>query len=391
MGERLYGLDWLRIGAFGLLILYHVAMVFATWDFHIKSPVLWPAIEGPMLALNPWRLNLLFLVSGVASAFLLTRTTPGRFAWSRTVRLLVPLAVGMILIVPPQPWVELVVKHGYARDYLSFWAQDYFRLGTLHGVALPTWNHLWFVAYLWVYSLLLALAAALIPAGASVALVARGERLLRGPRLLLVPVLMFWLLRLTLYPRFGETHGLINDWYNHAAYGLTFAGGLLLARSSALRDTARALRRPALLLAVAGYIGYLFYYVSHPEGGPEPTVLASSAGRLARTAQSWGAIVALLGFALAWNPGDSAARRYLTEAVFPWYIAHQTLIVLAAFWLRPFGLGNGVLFAALVAITAGGCALFFEMVRRSGPLRSLFGLRSKPLKTHGQSQPVAPI
>ncbi len=35
--ERRYDLDWLRVCAFGLLILYHVGMVFVPWDFHIKT------------------------------------------------------------------------------------------------------------------------------------------------------------------------------------------------------------------------------------------------------------------------------------------------------------------------------------------------------------------
>ena len=39
---RHFGLDWLRIGAFGLLILYHVGMVFAPWDWVVKSAVTYP-------------------------------------------------------------------------------------------------------------------------------------------------------------------------------------------------------------------------------------------------------------------------------------------------------------------------------------------------------------
>ena len=65
--ERHYGMDWLRIGAFALLILYHVGMVFVPWGFHVKTahPMEWVAI--PMLATNAWRLMLLFVVSGYAS------------------------------------------------------------------------------------------------------------------------------------------------------------------------------------------------------------------------------------------------------------------------------------------------------------------------------------
>lgn len=375
MGERLYGLDWLRIGAFGLLIFYHIGMFFVGWDWHIKSaqPVTWA--EPLMLATNPWRLSLLFLVSGVASAYLLAKSRAGVFARSRTARLLVPLVAGMILVVPPQPWVELVVQHGYAASFATFWARDYFRFDQLSGLDLPTWNHLWFVAYLWVYSLVLALLAAITPARVKAALMRGAESALAGWRMLLVPLLILWALRLTLYPIFEETHGLVDDWYNHATYGLVFAIGLALAHSEVVRAAFVAMRWPALVVAVIGYAGYVAFYLAYPDGGADPDGTMLAIGRFARICEGWGAIVALVGFVLRVPVKDSPARRYLTDAIFPYYIAHQTIIVLVAFWLRPAGLENGAMFAILIATTVIGCALFYELARRSGPLRPLFGLK----------------
>lgn len=65
--ERRVDLDWVRIAAFCLLILYHVGMFYVPWNWHIKSAHPVAALEPLMLALNPWRLALLFLVSGVAT------------------------------------------------------------------------------------------------------------------------------------------------------------------------------------------------------------------------------------------------------------------------------------------------------------------------------------
>ena len=133
--ERHYGMDWLRIGAFALLIFYHIGMVFVPWDFHIKTaqPMDW--VEIPMLLTNPWRLTLLFVVSGYASRALLSKSTGiSGFLKNRTSRLLIPLIFGMAVIVPPQTWVELVGKHGYGQSYFWFLAHDYFRFGKLDGV-----------------------------------------------------------------------------------------------------------------------------------------------------------------------------------------------------------------------------------------------------------------
>lgn len=96
LGSRLYFLDWLRIIAFFLLILYHTGMYYVSWDWHVKSPHAGPAIEPLMLLLSPWRMSLLFLISGVASGFLLTKA-PGGFLRERTRRLLPPLLFGTLL------------------------------------------------------------------------------------------------------------------------------------------------------------------------------------------------------------------------------------------------------------------------------------------------------
>ena len=388
MGERLYGLDWLRIGAFALLILYHIGMFFVPWDWHIKAEPVLPWLESLMLATSPWRLSLLFLVSGVASAFLLDRERPARFAGSRTVRLLLPLIVAMALFVPPQPWVELSVKHGYTQPYWQFWTEDYFRFEKLSGLDLPTWNHLWFVAYLWVYSLLFAGAAASTGPAARTTIRRAGEWLLGSWRVLVLPLVALALLRSLLFPIFPETHGLLDDWYNHAAYLLVFAIGVLLAHSSVIRAAFIAWRVPAAVVGLVGYAGYAGLNILYPEGGPEPSEAVYVAFRTFRAIEAWGAIVALVGFALGWKVGDSPARRYLTEAVFPYYIVHQTIIVLVAWWLRPLALGNGPIFAILLAATMVGCAIAYELARRSGPLRPLFGLRANPPKSRSKSHPA---
>src|SRR5690348_17222489 len=88
--ERRVDLDWVRIGAFGLLILYHVGMFYVPWNWHIKSVHPITALEPLMLALNPWRLALLFLISGVATRFMLRKSAVGGLLRARSLRLLIP-------------------------------------------------------------------------------------------------------------------------------------------------------------------------------------------------------------------------------------------------------------------------------------------------------------
>ena len=121
--QRRHDLDWVRVLAFALLVPYHVGMYYVSWDWHVKSPELVTALEPLMILSAPWRLALLFLVSGVATAHLRAKL-PSGFLRQRSWRLLLPLLFGMYVVVPPQAYFELVEKvpGGYHAGYLGFMA-----------------------------------------------------------------------------------------------------------------------------------------------------------------------------------------------------------------------------------------------------------------------------
>ena len=70
----------------------------------------------------------------------------------------------------------------------------------------------------------------------------------------------------------------------------------------------------------------------------------------------------------------------LTEAVFPFYLIHQTIIVLVMYALLPAGLPGWAEFALLLAATTIGCIAFYWIGRSIAPLRPLIGLRALPSK-----------
>ncbi|WP_374942913.1 acyltransferase family protein [Sphingomonas sp.] len=372
--QRHYGLDWLRIGAFAALIFYHVGMVFVPWNFHVKSTHIAAWLTLPMLATNAWRLTLLFVVSGYASRALLARyPAPGRFAANRSARLLVPLAFGMILIVPPQPWVELVTRHGYDHGLASFWLRDYWRFSSLDGVALPTWNHLWFVGYLWVYTLILAVGVSLMR---STWLQRVFDRVFSGWWLLILPTAWFALVHGSWFTMVGETHALVGDGIAHASYLPAFLFGFALAGSPAVLAATVRLWKPAAALALLGYAAVLAFELSFAA-----KAWAASWGYrpygVAHAVQQWGTIVALIGVAERYWNHDAAIRPMLTEAVFPFYIVHQTIIVVVMYWLLGAGLPGWAEFAILVAATVAGCWAFYLGGRAVPRLRPLIGLRQR--------------
>lgn len=394
--QRRHDLDWVRVGAFGLLVLYHVGMYYVSWDWHVNSPHAGPALEPFMRLTSPWRLSLLFLVSGAATAFLLERSRraprrPG-FLAGRSWRLLLPLIFGMLVIVPPQSYYEVVEKlpGGYHDGYLAFWGRylagddTFCRDGDCLDV--PTWNHLWFVAYLWVYTVVIWLLTRWTPdAGRRL-----GERLaapLSGWGALLWPALALAVVRLALVGRFESTHALVDDWYNHAQYFLVFALGFLLARAEPFWQALQRLRWPALLLAVAGY-GFIVWYFDGNDFGdihPPPHWLRMTQ-RVVWAVNQWCAIAAILGFAHRHlRHADNAWLRYLVPAVFPVYILHQSITVVLAYNLKPFGLPPGLEGPLLVLATFASSFAGYEVVRRMGGLRPLFGLRAVPGRTQAAS------
>lgn len=368
--RRHYGLDWLRIGAFGLLIFYHIGMFFVPWGWHVKTadPLDWVVI--PMLASNSWRLSLLFVVSGFASRVLLEKLPgAGNFARDRSARLMIPVVAAMILVIPVQPWIELVTQHGYQQDFGWFWMYDYFRVGTLDGIMLPTWQHLWFVVYLWIYTLGLALL--------SVAGIDRWQpifdRIFGGVGLLAVPLV--WVLVVALGPAQGGeiTHTLIGDPVGHLTYVPAFLFGVGLARSDRALATAQRLWKPALTLAVVAYAAVVGLTWS---GSPILCETSALARDASHAAMGWAMIVALIGLASRYLHHDHSLRPMLTEAVFPFYIIHQTIIVAVGWWLLQFALPPGIEFIILVIATISGCWAFYRLGRTVRWLRPLIGLRS---------------
>jgi hypothetical protein len=380
--QRLYFLDWVRIVAFFLLILYHVGMYYVSWGWHVKSPYASDALEGLMMLSSPWRLSLLFLVAGVASRLMLTRAAAGAFARKRSWRLLLPLIFGMLVIEPPQPFCEVIEKFGYAGSYLDFlnlYLHNDRRFITGPGthLVMPTWNHLWFVVYLWVYSMLLAGLFTVTGRYWDRWSNAAGN-LLTGWRLVLLPTFLLAAMRFGLLQRFPSTHGLFDDWFNHAMYFSVFLIGALLARQSQVWASMASLRFATLGMALAVWALFKVY-----TSVPDDLLSASTMSwlvpvqRVIYALGQWTAMLAACGFAHRHLNFDSAKRRYLTEAVFPVYIVHQTLIVVMAHYLKPVRLAPLTEGAILVVLTLCGSFAVFEVVRRVGVLRPLFGLQKR--------------
>ena len=140
--ERRYDLDWLRVMAFALLMLFHTGMMFSSWDWHIKNLETSESFDLVMQFVHQWRMPLLFFISGSAIWFAMDRYSTWRYLLERQKRLLLPLFFGIVVVIPPQIYFERLYHH---QQYDSFW--DFYRTVFTTG-SYPqgnlSWHHLWY-------------------------------------------------------------------------------------------------------------------------------------------------------------------------------------------------------------------------------------------------------
>lgn len=363
MPTRKFFLDWLRVGAFGLLILFHVGMLYAPWPYNLKSPRLVPSVVWPMETLSAWRMPLLFMISGVASSSLMKKRGPGAFALDRVRRLQPVILFGMFIVIPPQTWIELVAKGRTRQSYLDFWWNTYLRadqtLVAPLGKTIPTWDHLWFLVYLFVYTMLFALGVAV-----KRRLCDRPIDPMPAPVLVLLIGPAVWLAatNLVIDVWFPLTHALLNDWGGQLKWIGMFATGVLCAGQPRFFCF---LQQQRFGISVTAVILLTAQSMIH---GLVSSMLSGLFG--------WAAICAIIGFAHRYFDTPSALLSHLNEAVLPIYVLHQPILLLTAFAVFPLHLPLAAEATLLVAATSlGSLAVYETAIRPFVITRFLFGLK----------------
>ena len=386
---REHGMDALRVFAFALLIVYHSCLAYVSWPWLINDPGGGHALEPILLGINRWRLPLLFFVSGAAATLCLRRRSWGEFARERTFRLFLPLGVGVYLVCPPQTYLTLLV-HGHPISYRELYRS--ILLPAPAGTA--NWIHLWFVGYVLVFSLVGMPPLMLIrsPAGTRV-LSAAARACERWPPTIYLMVVPSALVAGLLGPRWPVTYNLVGDWANLCAGLVLFLWGFALASSTACLELVTARRREFLWVGLG--VAALFFAARSAgiaERWPEGAQTAFWSTANAAYAVTW--ILALVGYARAHVTGPSAWLRAANEAVYPFYILHQTVTVTAVYLLLSWSVSYWVKLPLVLLATFLVSWAGYDVIRRSPWLRPLFGLRRqdgrRPKLTGAPPQAVPP-
>lgn len=377
---RRLDLDWLRVLAFIALIYFHAAVAFLPDGLPmVLNPEPSPVLQRFVAFLHQFRLALLFLVAGVGVCFAQRHRDRRAFAAERSRRLLVPLVFGIVVLVPPMVWLE--------KRYLGLTDVS---LQTFYGTLLSrglypsgnlSWHHFWFIAYLWLYCMLmLPLLSWLRGAGQRpfariLTWFERGGRIYAFAAVLL----LFELPLRALFPGFRD---LIHDWASFCQWGLCFLAGFAFASHEPLLLRAYHWRRLSLACAIVASAVLQVRFFSLDAGtSPSPWGPVGVDDYLlfclVRVANLWCWLLALLGYGAGYLQRDSSVLRYLNAAVYPLFCLHLPWLVLLEVYILPLPLGIPLKFALLTTGTAVAVLLSYEALRRVRWLRPCVGLSSR--------------
>lgn len=374
--SRHHDLDWLRIAALFVLIAFHAGMPFvAEWGWHLKNAETSHLMLEWMYPLSHFRMALLFVVSGFVTAATLRDDVAGWLA-ARARRLGVPLLVGVLVVVPPQVYVERRAAGLWADgDLLGFYRH------LLSSGPYPTgdlsWHHLWFLGYLLLFSALLVPGFARVRPALRAALGRQAARP-RHAAWLLVAVLPVLAVHALLLPFSSGLQNVVDDAAMLWLHGAYFAFGALLHEAPALHDALARARRLWLQAALAGWllVDGLRWNGLAPGHDAGWRSLVFSAG-VAWVA--WATVLACLGYARSCARRDHPWRQPLNDAVFPVYVLHQTVTVVLARYVLPLPDGPGLkfLFVWLATLLLSG-ALYAAFIRPFPLMGLCFGGRRQP-------------
>lgn len=372
-------LDWLRMLAIIGVLFFHSAQPFASENkWHIMNNQTSDLFAEFTFWISRFRMPLLFFISGAVTYFILKKKTATQFVGLRFQRLIVPLIFGMLVIVPPQVYLERL-HQGFKGNYFEFY------LTIFKGEAYPkgntSWHHLWFIAYLFVYDIVAAPLFAWLTSAKAKVFIRKLDWLAEGKRvyLLTVPAIIVFSSLVLKYP---QTNDLVHDWMYLPYFFMFFVPGFLCMRNTKLMDSIERCRRISLLVAFLSLIvmNYRRWNDIDLENltdnwGANPfTYLYLSIYPII----AWSWVLAVVGYGKKYLNLQHKALSYINQFVYPFYILHQTVIVILAYYVVKTTDNIESKYFFIVTVTFILCiAAFHLLIRPNKIMRYLFGMKSQ--------------
>ena len=358
---RRHDIEWLRAVGMAAVFLVHVGLVFVPWTpWHVQSPVRSRALGQLVLALAPRVMPLFMALAGQSAWHSLQRRDPRSFVTERVRHILLPLLGGVLLLVPPQVYLERRLAGRFTGSFLEFYPHFFEGLYPRGNFA---WHHLWFLGYLFVFSVAALPLFGWFGRERGSRWCARMAALALLPGGLIALTLPLVAMRVALSEAIALGGGTTADWHNRTLLPVVFVAGYLMGQDERFVSAAARWWLASALVALATS-SYFFVFASRgdplatlPPPGTVPSALFW--GAYALCGCCWA--LTLIGLARRLAARGGALLRWESDAVFPFYMLHQPVIV----WLAYLVASNPAALSPSPAIQAafiGGTGLLVTLV-----------------------------
>lgn len=392
--SRRNDIDALRITAVILLIYFHTAMIFNIWSvFHLKNDEL--SLEAALFVsfLNIWHMPLFFILAGISTNYALNFRMGKEYVKERIRRLLIPLIFGILVIIPPQVYYERLAwwsetrhsPHNFSGTYLEFYPQFF---QGIYPNGNFSWHHLWFLWYLFFISLVALPLFLKLKNEKGQQIISNIASSIEKERRIFLFALPLVIVNISLRWIFPVAHNFIFDWASIFHFLLIFIFGFLIVADTRFEDSIARNKCLALILGIniAAFIltyNALVYlnYISNPTTNisssysPFILIMQYLIGMTLWSFCVWCWLIAFLGYGKKYLNNENSFIRYASEIALPYYILHQTIIIIIGFYVIQWN--TSILIKYLVISTT---ALFItlilcELIKRNNITRFLFGMK----------------
>lgn len=370
--ERRYDLDWLRALGVFLLIPFHVALIFVFDPFTIMY--IRDSVNSRVLAeltgfIHMWHMPMLFMISGAATYFALGVRSAGEYIRERFLRLFIPLFFGLLTFVPFTIYLQHSERLSLQEGYAGFFRIDLNQLDGMNGAFTPA--HLWFILFLFVFSLVGLPIFQSLRTEKSRSVIERLGTATRHPLSLIVLGVPLTLAAAT---------GILGD-MNPLYYFLIFFFGFVFASDMRFQKSIDKLTWIALAYGILETaINIIFPIRNFAQWTPQWMVLG-----LTYQMGRWMLTLATLGLGHRFLNFTNHVLRYASEAAMPFYLLHMTFSVVTGYFVIQLDAPVAVKYPLIVVVATILTLLSYELVRRWNVSRLLFGMKSAKKDAHVSS------
>ena len=385
--ERLFFLDWLRVLAVLGVFFFHTLRPFdSLLDWNVKNPgrsFIATVLEAFFVQ---WGMPLFFVLAGAASWFALGSRPGHRFVRERSLRLLLPLLIGFLLLSPPQAYLEALTHGHFVGTFFQFlpWFVAHLQI-SWHAPWINYTYHLWFLEFLWLFTLLALPLFLFLRAAAGQPLIERLARWSAKPGGIFLFIVPIALIQMTLRVAFP----MLYDWADFLYFFAFFVYGYLLFSRPSFGQALRTHGRIALVIGLTAFFimlaTYFAGYLVAWETSPTYTT-GYLLYQLLRSMNTWAWLVFILSCGIRWLNRNSKVLGPANEAVLPFYVFQQPVILLIAFYVVQWPMGILPKWLIISTLALLLILMVYELlIRRVNTMRWLFGLkpRQHPLREGG--------